>query len=129
MELITFDKTTKKPPVIHSKIPFITINASGKINFSQAAFRMMALSEGDRLILHQDATYRSDWYIEITKEEHGYAITIEKTASRVHCAHPVRQFFKSIGRKDRKISFLIRDKPFIQNNAKLWVIETKNELK
>jgi hypothetical protein len=129
MELITFDKTSKRPPVIHSKIPFITLNAKGQINFSQAAVRMMALTDGDRLILHQDATYRSDWYMEITREDRGFSITMEKTASRVSCAHAIRQMLRSTGRKDRKISFLIRDKPFVSSNTKLWVIDTKNEYK
>lgn len=129
MELISYDKTSKRPPVIHSKIAFITLNAKGQLNFSQAAVRMMAISDGDRLILHQDATYRSDWYMEITREDRGFSITMEKTASRVSCAHAIKQILSSIGRKDQKISFLIRDKPFISNNAKLWVIDTKTEYK
>lgn len=77
MNLITYDKTAKRPAIRNSK-PFITVHANGKFNFSQGARRLLSFTENDRVILHQDSVYRSDWYLEITKEDRGYKIVQSK---------------------------------------------------
>lgn len=128
MNLITFDKTTKKPIVRHSK-PFLTVTARGKFNFSQGARRLLGIREGDRIIIHQNSVFRSDWYIEITRDEKGYMITQSKTDSRFTVARMiVEEIFKSIGRKPQKTSFLILNKPTVFGNLLLWTIDLKHTI-
>lgn len=130
MELITFDKTRKKKfPVIKNSIPFITFNERGKFNFSQGARRLLSISEESRVLIHQDATYRSDWYIEITSEERGYKIVCSKTDSRFTCKSASINIFKSIGKIPSKARFRIIEKPFLMTGKSLYRIDTKNDLK
>lgn len=124
MNLITFDKTTKKPVIRNSK-PFITVNANGKFNFSQGARRLLSFAEGDRILLHQDLVYRSDWYLEITREERGYKIVLGKTDTRFTCARAASEIFKSIGQKPQKLTFPIGLRPYRENEKTLYTIETK----
>lgn len=127
MNLITFDKTTKRPVIRYSK-PFITVNELGKFNFSQGARRLLSLSDGDRVILHQDAVFRSDWYMEITRNENGYKIVIGKTDTRFTCTRIAVEIFKSIGRKPQKMSFPIATRQSKVGDMQLWAIETKKPL-
>lgn len=124
MNLITYDKTTKKPVTRNSK-PFITMNVNGKFNFSQGARRLLSFTDGDRIVLHQDAVYRSDWYLEITKEDRGYKIVVGKTDSRFTCHRIAVEIYKSIGRKAEKLTFGIKEIPFHLNDKLLYTIETK----
>lgn len=124
MNLITFDKTTKKPAIRNYK-PFITVNANGKFNFSQGARRLLAFNEGDRVLLHQDSVYRSDWYLEITREDRGYKIVIGKADTRFSCSSAATGIFKSIGQKSRKLTFPICERPYNLNDKLLYTIETK----
>ncbi|MBV5313798.1 MAG: hypothetical protein JZU47_10915 [Prolixibacteraceae bacterium] len=127
MNLITFDKTTKRPVTRDSK-PFITVSKNGKFNFSQGARRLLGLNDGDRAILHQDAVFRSDWYMEITRNENGYKIVLGKTDTRFTCTRIAVEIFKSIGRQPQKMSFPIASRQSLVGNMHLWVIETKKPL-
>jgi hypothetical protein len=127
MNLITFDKTSKKP-AIRNSIPFITVNSRGKFNFSQGARRLLSLTDGDRVLLHQDEKYRSDWYLQITREERGYKIVMGNTDSRFTCSRAGKEIFKSIGRKEDKMSFQIEKKPYASNDMILFSINTKNPI-
>lgn len=127
MDLITFDKTTKRPVIRDSK-PFITVNQLGKFNFSQGARRLLSLADGDRVILHQDAVFRSDWYMEITREDKGYSIVQSKSDSRFTCTRIAVEIFKSIGRKPQKMSFPIATRQSKVGDMHLWAIETKKPI-
>ena len=125
MNLITFDKTTRKPVVRDSK-PFITINARGKFNFSQGARRLLDLRDGDRIVLHQDAAYRSDWYFELTRESRGYKIVLSKTDTRFTCRAAAIAIFKSIGQQPQKLTVPLPEKPLAINNASLYKMDVKS---
>ena len=128
MELITYDKSMKKPIVRHSK-PFLTVTERGKFNFSQGARRLLNIQEGDRIIIHQDAVFRSDWYLELTRSENGYMITQSKSDTRFTVAKMiVETMFKSVGRKPQKSSFLIDEKKKTVGNSILWPIDLKNSI-
>lgn len=127
MNLITFDKTAPRPSIRKSD-PFITVNARGKFNLSQGARRLLGLTDGDRILLHQDETFRSDWYLEITRENRGYKITIGPTDSRFTCYRAAKAIFKSIGLKAEKASFSILEKPYITNGTSLFSINTKKQI-
>lgn len=129
MNFITFDNNIPRPAT-HNSAPFVTVNARGKFNFSQGARRLLDLKEGDRVLLHQDKVYRSDWYLEITQESNGYKIAFGKTDSRFTAAPAARAILKSIGRsEDLKMSFPIATKQRVITGKTLWIIETKNDLK
>ena len=127
MELITFDKTQKKP-IVRKSIPFLTVNAKGKFNFSQGARRLLQLTDGNRAVLHQDKKYRNDWYLQITNEDRGYKIVLSKTDSRFTCNRAAGEIFKSIGRKPEKMSFVIEERPFVEGNIMLFKIGTNKPI-
>jgi len=124
MNLITFDKTTKRPVIRNSK-PFVIVNKTGKFNFSQGARRLLKMKEGDRVVLHRDSVYVTDWYLEITTEDRGYKITMSKTDSRFTCLVAASQIFKSTDQKLSKLSFPISEGPYRLNDRILYTIETK----
>jgi len=129
MELVTFDKTVKRNQVTRSSVVFVTINARGKMNFSQAARRFFNIQEGDRVLFHQDIEYRSDWFIQFTKEPRGYKLVLGDADTRITAALPAQEIFKSIGKQPCKISLPISQKPFKRDNDLLYRIDVKNQIK
>lgn len=129
MTFRTFDKTVKRNQAIKSTIVFLTINARGKMNFSQAARRFFNMQEGDRVLFHQDMEYRSDWYIQFTKEPKGYKLVLGQTDTRISAAFPAQEIFKSIGKQPQKITLPISQRPFNRDNQLLYRIDVKNPIK
>jgi hypothetical protein len=129
MELRTFNKTVKRNQVTRSSVVFITINARGKMNFSQAERRFFNMEEGLRVLFHQDNQFRNEWYIQFTREERGYKLVLGETDTRITAAFPAQEIFKSIGKQPQKISFPISQKPFHHGDNLLWRIDVKNPIK
>lgn len=129
MELRTFDKTIKRNQLPRSKVAFVTFNERGKFNFSQAARRLFSLAEGDRVVFHQDLKYRSDWYIQFTKESKGYKLVFGETDTRLTAAIVAAEIFKSIGKQPQKLTFPVKEKPLNKEDRLLYIIDFKNQIK
>jgi len=129
MTFRTFDKTVKRNKVTRSTVAFVTINARGKMNFSQAARRFFNMEEGDRVLFHQDMEYRQEWYIQFTKEPRGYKLVLGETDTRVTAAFVAQEIFKSIGKQPCKISLPVSQRPFKRDNELLFRIDVKNPIK
>ena len=128
MTFRTFDKTVKRNQVTRSSVVFVTINARGKMNFSQAARRFFKMEEGDRVLFHQDMEYRSDWFIQFTKEPQGYKLVLSKTDTRITAALPAQEIFKSIGKQPQKITLPVSQRPYQRDNQLLYRIDVKNPI-
>jgi hypothetical protein len=129
MTFRTFDKTVKRNQITRSSVVFLTINARGKINFSQAARRFFNMEEGDRVLFHQDIDYRSDWFIQFTKELQGYKLVLGETDTRITAALPSQEIFKSIGQQPQKLTFPIMTKPYNNDGRMYYRIDVKNQIK
>lgn len=127
MNLKSFDKTTKRQPTPRSVVSFLTLNLRGKVNFSQAAVRHFSLQPGDRVIFHQNQEFRSEWYIQFTKEEIGYKLVFGPTDTRLTAIQPVTEIFKSIGKQPQKLTFLISKRPYILHEIVYYKINLKPE--
>jgi hypothetical protein len=128
MELRTFNKTIKRNQLPRSKVPFVTLNERGKFNFSQAARRLFAIEEGDRVLFHQDITYRQDWYIQFTKESNGYKLVFGETDTRITAAIVASEIFKSLGKQPQKLTFPVKANPLHKDGRLLYIIDFKNQI-
>lgn len=129
MTFRTFDKTVKRNQIVRSSVVFLTINARGKMNFSQAARRFFKMEENDRVLFHQDMECRSDWFIEFTKEDRGYKLVFGGADTRITAAFPSQEIFKSIGKQPQKITLPISQRPYKRDNQLLFRIDVKNPIK
>jgi hypothetical protein len=103
----------------------INLMVSGRISLSKDAAEMMDLSMSDKIVIHQDAADKQNWFIEKVYTNDGFILTERnnKKALNFHSKKIVTEIFKSFNiYPEKSKSFRISRNPVEFEGRRLYLI-------
>lgn len=122
-------KLKEYTPATHARVrpnkARIGINKSGYFVLSKRLMEVMKLSEGDEVIMLQDAEAPTDWYITKVKDE-GFSVR-KYGANGVFASVAIRtEFMAAIERDEPSGVVMVGEEPTEQGGRKLFPIITSS---